>query len=354
LGRGYLPLGHDDDVGAHSFLQIGNELLLACREGYLPELAAVFDESDRRLVLEDDPDPTDSHVISFGYESTVGRVRDRLQVLGFTRQRALAELDRVIQQRKDLPEPLAREYEPEIPLRDEVIHQLHELVRAGPEDYGTEEPEILVELDPRVSLRLAVDEMADDAVLVRLNLDDLSRRGLLDCSLPIAEQAHRELSAGVARDASLVVLTEGSSDSQLLSLALSVTHPHLVGFLTFMDFGYGAQGSAGDLAKLVRAFAGAGIANRVVALADNDTAGRDALRQLRQVELPANYRVLHYPDLPLLENYPTLGPQSDEPVVMNVIGLAGSLELYLGQDVLTADGELRPVHGVFPLFWTPI
>jgi len=141
-----------------------------------------------------------------------------------------------------------------------------------------------------------------------------------------------------------VVLTEGSSDSFLLTEALQVTHPHLVGFLRFMDFGGGAEGGAASLVKLVRSFIGAGIANRVLALADNDTAAHDTLAKLKQERLPAGYRVMHYPELPLLRRYPTLGPQRADPVVMDVNGKAGSLEMYLGRELLMVGDELVPVQ----------
>lgn len=111
-----------------------------------------------------------------------------------------------------------------------------------------------------------------------------------------------------------------------------------------MDFSTGAEGSAASLAKLVRSFVGAGIANRVVAIADNDTAAHDALGKLKTEGLPDTYRVLHYPYLPLLSNYPTLGPQFADEVRMDVNGRAGSIEMYLGEDVLMTDAGLSPVQ----------
>jgi hypothetical protein len=339
-------LSHDDLVAAHSFLQIGSALLLGVRHSYFPQLAALFVESELRAsdAVTDEDDEWGGTQF-YGYEATVGPMRQRLQVLGFTAERALRELDSAIQELHEMPDPLAREYEAKVPQRDAVVLQLAAILEAGDDPFEhPEEPEIFVQLDPRVVLRLALDLISDDSVLVRLNLDDLGRWGFITRGAPIADDARRELADEVSRDASLVVLTEGSSDSQLLRDALLVTHPHLVGFLRFMDFGFGAQGGVGSLVRAVQAFAGAGIANRVVAIADNDTAGRDALRQLQQIQLPDNYRVRHYPDLPLLEQYPTIGPQSAEPVIMNINGLAGSLEMYLGHDLLTLDGELRPVQ----------
>jgi hypothetical protein len=95
---------------------------------------------------------------------------------------------------------------------------------------------------------------------------------------------------------------------------------------------------------MVKAFAGAGIQNRILALFDNDTAGRSALRKLEQLKLPGNISVLVYPPLQTATEYPTQGPTGD--VATNVNGLACSLELYLGQDVL------RDENGcLFPVRW---
>lgn len=111
-----------------------------------------------------------------------------------------------------------------------------------------------------------------------------------------------------------------------------------------MDFGKGAEGSASAIMKAVSSFIGAGVTNRIVAIADNDTAAHDAMKKMKASELPANVRLLHYPSLGFLASYPSLGPQSFEAVLMDVNGLAGSLELYLGTQVLAKlDGALRPV-----------
>jgi len=81
----------------------------------------------------------------------------------------------------------------------------------------------------------------------------------------------------------------------------------------------------------------------VIAVLDNDSAAHEAAMALRDISLPSNYAVMHYPDLKLAEAYPTLGPQGK--TVMNVNRLAGSIELYLGTDVLTQqDGTLTPIQ----------
>jgi hypothetical protein len=322
-------------MAAHSFMEIGESLLLACGQSYLPDLAALFTESELRDEGE-----------RYGYVSRVDQLRDRLQLQGFTAQRALDDLEaavRVWHDRYPNPETDAMG----VPVWDAaaLLDELKTFLNSSDEWVTYEEPEIFwQQLDARTNLRLALDVVDDQRLQVRYHLDDLVSRGFLDRGTPITKQAREERRENMARDAPLVVLTEGSSDSQLLTAAIRVTHPHLVGFLRFMDFSGGAGGSAGNLAKLVRSFIGAGIANRAVAIADNDTAAHDALDKLKREGVPDGYHILHYPDLPLLTSYPTLGPQSSEPVLMDVNGKAGSLEMYLGRELLTVDGALVPVQ----------
>jgi hypothetical protein len=111
-----------------------------------------------------------------------------------------------------------------------------------------------------------------------------------------------------------------------------------------MDFdGAKVAGSAGVLISTVKSFIGAGIVNRVVAFLDNDTAARAATRGLRGITIPNTMRVFHYPEIEIATNYPTLGPQGT--VNMNINGLAGSLELYFGEDIIRDNnGNFIPIQ----------
>ena len=69
------------------------------------------------------------------------------------------------------------------------------------------------------------------------------------------------------------------------------------------------------------------------------------MRALKGVKLPDHYSVLHYPDIEIARSYPTLGPTGLSE--MNVNGLAGSIEMYLGADVLSSlPASLAPSNGV--------
>lgn len=142
----------------------------------------------------------------------------------------------------------------------------------------------------------------------------------------------------------IVVLTEGASDARILETALAVTYPHLRGFIRFADFTQRPEANAGALAKTVKAFAAAGITNRIVALFDADTAARDVAKSLDLGKLPPSIQVRHLPQIQIAREYPTIGP-SGTVVTEDINGKACSIELYLGRDVLTdSDGALRPVR----------
>lgn len=100
---------------------------------------------------------------------------------------------------------------------------------------------------------------------------------------------------------------------------------------------------------MVRAFASAGVANRTIALFDNDLVGRQEVRRLQKdTTIPGSIRPMSYPDVDIALSYPTQGLSLAEgtptrPVDVN--GLVASIELYLGIDILTGpDGALMPIH----------
>lgn len=140
------------------------------------------------------------------------------------------------------------------------------------------------------------------------------------------------------------VITEGISDKECLERSLGILHPHLVDYYHFFEFEMGGiEGGAAQLAKVVKAFAAAGVQRPVVAFFDNDTAGRDAHESLKTFPMPDNIAVRRYPDLELARNYPALHTNGTIQK-MNVNGYAGSIEIYFGEDILAHTCQLEPVE----------
>ena len=197
--------------------------------------------------------------------------------------------------------------------------------------------------DYRHFLRLIVEE-ADPQEILTYDLSDLVAGGYLgETDDPLAEAEHL-IYSDFLFSRRVIVLTEGDTDRRILERSLKLFYPHLLDYFHFFDFVENrVEGGAGQLANLVRAFAAADIRHRTIALFDNDTAAKAAVSSLDLRALPNNIVVRHYPTIAIAQNYPTLGPSGK--TTMDVNGLAGSIELYLGKDVLqNPNGELSPVQ----------
>ncbi|MFD0309126.1 hypothetical protein [Streptomyces sp. NPDC127119] len=291
------------------------------------------------------------------------QIAQRLGLLGFTREMALDHLNELLAEAGSHSFPLSRTVKrtPQEEAEREFLkgysatdwvrglEKAHLSAESHPFEFGG--PAWLMRqlryAYPPLALRAALLALPDAEVEVCVHESegDPDSELLQLCSL-----ARANLHSMAAANAPLVVLTEGSTDVTMLEPALELLYPQLTDLVRFMDYGSRPQGGAGTLVTMVRAFAAAGIANPIVALFDNDTAASEALRPLARDSLPRNIKIMQYPRLDLASDYPTLGPPTTDtpagsPTRADVNGLAGSIELYLGRDVLCQpDGNLRPVQ----------
>lgn len=340
--------GENEAMADYSWVMVGEHRFLPAGYGYFPDVAALFAESERQPCL----DGTDGEsAIRCGYLASAHVLLERLHALGITPDRVRADLDTALGAlAEQLPHP--------IPSRAAFLDELRALLASDGASWDDKElfdryldlSTIIDGLRGHMEIRNLVRvllECSPTQALVGLDLSELDREGIsVDPHQPLASQARSEQLAEVAQNASLLVLTEGSSDADLLELGMRVTHPHLVGFVNFMNFRLApAERNVAALVKTVNAFIVAGVANRFVAIADNDTAGHDGLAKLTARQHPPSCRVLHYPPLGLLAAYPAVDADTGLLTRTDVNGAAGALEMYFGRDVLTrGDGTLMPVH----------
>ncbi len=179
----------------------------------------------------------------------------------------------------------------------------------------------------------ALLELVDRDAEVVLDCSDIVNGGWMTEDESLSESLPKTL-----------VLTEGATDTAILKETLEVLYPHLRDYFHFMDFNdANIAGGVAQLVHTVKAFIGSNIRNRMIALFDNDTAARDAIRALATIRLPENIQVLLLPPLGYARKYPTIGPQGT--VNMNVNGLACSLEMFFGLEVLRDEhGQLTPIQ----------
>ena len=340
-----------------------------------------IDQSDRKLLAQYveeeyiDEFNEESPLARIRYCCTASAVRDRLDLMGVTYKVAIAGfelgLEKEIQELKDnlarnsvfarlakeeLPllesltiiswleaigriqrDSLTREMLDSLPLSDGQLPLLRYILGPWSDFYW------FPGYDCRLLLRLLVEDAAPQELLIYDLTELVVGEYLNEADDPVAEAEHLFYS-DFTLSRRVIVLTEGETDRRVLERSLKLLYPHLVDYFHFFDFvGKNVGGGAGQLANLVRSFAAADVRHRILALFDNDTAARAALSNLDMGSLSANFAVCQYPNIPLAENYPTLGPSGE--AKMNVNELAGGIELYLGRDALEDEnGELTPVQ----------
>lgn len=94
----------------------------------------------------------------------------------------------------------------------------------------------------------------------------------------------------------------------------------------------------------IKAFIGVKIKNRIIGLYDNDSAAIAELENLRTItEMPSNIKIMKLPYINIAQNYPTIGPTDIN--YMDINGLACSIELFLGSDILKDEtGNFEPIR----------
>lgn len=375
-------------MGSYSSLVIGGHGVYAVKNDIDPLLMSLFRPDDKEIIqstvgeyapdrVEDGTDETPVTIVR--YCCLAGEMRDRLDLMGYSltlteqvfergRNGELEKLGVVIQSMVDSGQDVVsaereRDALSRIKLADwmkgfrGIIDSdpriTDVLKRMSPEDMPFPMSYMFARpwteffgfptYDTRIFLRAAL-EAVDRDVIVEQDLTDLVEGGSFETTDDLNLHADYLVTADFATTQRVVVLTEGPSDKRILESALLLRRRHLADYFSFIDFDeLRVPGGAASVISFAKAFAGAGILNRVLAILDNDTAAKVAMRALRGIRLPNNVRVILLPDLPFLRSYPTLGPTGVS--TFDVNGLAASLELYLGEDVLRdGNGELAPVQ----------
>ena len=337
-------------MGSYTVLYIDKHPVLSSKSHVYSEIMTIFSESDKiteirkvsqrnRLVWGEIDDHSDEKIHE--YVTTVGKAIERLEVMGFTLETSFCEkIDDIIEYTVALKE-IRHKNIPLEPFLDIEQYNLSEYAKLILRTDGW----MLYNL-PVNSLRAylrVVLESAEKDQLVILDLTEVTHAGYYDYDTKVRDDEIENLTADFEINSKIIILTEGNSDCTILKRSLNILYPHLTDHYSFMDFDLAsALGGAGSLISNVKAFVGSGIKNRVVAILDNDTAAFVAAKGLSKITLPDNIKVIHYPELPFAENYPTLGPTGIQ--TTNINGLACSIELYLGEDILKNDSKFIPIQ----------
>lgn len=334
-------------------------------------LVSVFTEDDR-VPTTPEEEREDDDLPEYRYEATVKIVRDRLEIMGYTSARwreelndfqqfKLAEVEELIAEAEDEGRPTWSASRTALILERSTQERwinnllaimwnrwegkrrarswaLEKALTDG--EYGAIQSPFANKL---CMLRAAID-LHEDSETVHFDFSNAVWNEDLDPATEFTRNARTTLLHGAQAIEKVVVLTEGKADTRILQASLEQLYPHLRHMYSFLDHSaFKAQGGTGELERLARGFAGAGISNRIVVLFDNDTAGAAAAQRLSQVGLPANFRILTLPYLDMARSYPTIGPTGPADADLN--GRACGIEMYCGPTALTGeDGQVCPIQ----------
>ena len=134
--------------------------------------------------------------------------------------------------------------------------------------------------------------------------------------------------AGVQRNQSILVATEGASDARILRRALDLLRPDVADFFRFIN---GEERhhfwGTGNLVRFAEGLVRIDIQNQVLFLLDNDAEGIEAYGKLQELKMPGNLRSMVLPDSEDLRRFPALGPEGLNECDIN--GRAAAIECYL-------------------------
>lgn len=245
---------------------------------------------------------------TYVFTATVGELIDRMNALGIstdqTRETFVALCDEEVESLRSLREHTeyeALDAEAEALARYTYDAWLSDVQTASTSEtweereasrtpYGLMRREWAENTDPRFVLRAYLDAV-DPGETVMLDASDVLDGGWIEDGIDPRAVAANHYQSYLLHGLPAIVITEGRSDVEVLEAAISILRPHLRGYINFLDFSFNNEGGAAAAVKTLRALSAAGVANRVVLLLDNDTAGHEAVRNLRTTVLPSQYLI---------------------------------------------------------------
>lgn len=174
-------------------------------------------------------------------------------------------------------------------------------------------------IDPYVILRLLAENENNVNKEVVWRFSDVLEGGWVDKD---------SVYQGLQDQDRYLIVTEGSSDSAILKKSAELVIPDVADFFYFIDMSenYPFTGT-GNLYRFCQGLARIKIQNRILVVFDNDTAGHEAYKKVRKVELPPNMHVALLPNLDECRPFNTVGPTGNSEEDIN--GRAVSIEMFL-------------------------
>jgi hypothetical protein len=190
--------------------------------------------------------------------------------------------------------------------------------------------EFLDNMDPYVTLRLLAENPRnlDRSVIWRYH--DAVDSGFVE---------DEGIFSGLSPDDQFLVVTEGTSDTNILKKTLIHRYPEVADFFLFVDMkeNYPFSGT-GNLLRFVQGLVAIRHLRRTLVVVDNDTVGNEVAGRLSELPLLQNIAVCVLPTLDSCVHFDTAGPSGRS--IEDVNGSAGSIEMFLD---LNFEPTLTPI-----------
>ena len=344
-------------MGSWYALIIHNHDLLSGKSYLEPLIGCLFSELEKIIIENDDDNSSE-----YKYKTTAGKMMKRLSILGITPLKSKKAF--FANKKKYIIEHTEEgEYWGEKGLKKLSFKKWCDTVKIIIEDenkyyrwdsqniqdearkYITDSEEFFLGFPSenlREPLSIILSLFCKDEPVI-LDYSSLVSGGYYEPSDKMVDISRKILLNERYTNENVVLITEGKFDVYVLEETLGLLFPDYEDIFRFLDFDSSrTPGGAGQLVNYLKALSGAKITDRIIAIFDNDTAAYDAIRVLNDLDLEKNISFTTYPDYSYLNDYPTIGPTGKKN--MNINKLSGSIELYLGDDILTKSGYTYPVQ----------
>lgn len=354
-------------MGSYCAIEFDDFHVAAWKSSVPDFMISLFQENER-LVFVDEEYP-EEHLRKTIYKASREHVLLRLEVMGFDLNRSKAAFNAWLAEQQEM-------YSEWLADDGDWVKETHDAIQAFTlEDWLKRAPKVLKtqfdadgrtdpvdetdrrmrevsyddswlffeSSDPRFVYRLLLEALPDVAS-VTLDISDLVQSEYLQEDVQLCTEARAP--DAIARPVlePVIIMAEGKSDIRVLETSLAALYPAVTELFSFFDHDeLSVDGGASYLLKFLKALSAARMPLRIVAVFDNDAAGRLEFKKALKLSLPSNVTVMCLPDIALAKSYPTVGPQGDHLVDVN--GRAVGIELFLGKhNLVDASGTYYPIR----------
>ncbi|WP_107040393.1 HEPN/Toprim-associated domain-containing protein [Brumimicrobium mesophilum] len=296
----------------------------------------------------------DEVILKPGYSISLGRVKSRLELLGYS----LQELKSHFQEHNDnYPDYLEQpeisfemmlaifskinikdyknkkeygdydlgEYVIENIFQNETFKDLKNHIDIKDKDIGA----YFENLDPLFTLRLLIENPNNLEMNLEWRTQDVIDGGWTN---------EKEIFVGVEETDKFLIVTEGSSDTFIIKKSLELLKPDILDFFTFVDMeeNYPFTGT-GNLYRFCQGLTSIRIQNKTLVLFDNDLEGMDKFNKTNKLNLPYQMKIMKLPELEEFTNFLTAGPTGE--TYEDINGKAVAIECFL--DLTKSNPKIR-------------